>query len=496
MPTDDEVIANVIFLDAADEVASIRTKLTTISGPFAAIVVPLENRSLRSPVAIRLVARMGGDLALNLAVVSGDVTVRHLASEEGLLVFRTVKGYTDYVRRHSAALGKIGTLIYDLRLRADRTFGLLLLTMVVVLGGGMAYTAVPGATVTLVPISEQVNDVIVVKADPATTKVNYDARQIPARVVYLPLDTTAQVPTSGKKQMPNAKSEGQVTFTNRTNEEIKIPGGTIVRTQDNVRFTTTAEVSVKAGQGSTVRADIIASEPGEKGNLDRGRISKIEGTLDAKAVVFNEEPTSGGGAREVAVVTATDRERVRAAAMEKLKKDAMTALDAQRKPEERLPDKAITFTVLEETYDRKEGEQARALNLKMTARAGGILFSDKDINDLISRVWQPKTRPGYYLPLGAYQIQNPEVLKVEGEAISLVVTVEGTAISRINEDLVRENVRWKTVAEARAYLVQSLNLAKEPNIQIVPDWAGRALRVDVVIDGNWKNQSKPDQGGR
>ncbi|MCL5959113.1 MAG: baseplate J/gp47 family protein [Chloroflexi bacterium] len=516
MPTDDQLIEQVVFLDADDEVASIRTKLTTISGNRAAIVVPLENRSLRSVVAVRLVARMADDLALNLAVVSGDVTVRRLASEEGLLVFRTVKGYKDYVRRQSAALGKIGTALYDLRLRAGRTFGVVLFSIVLVLGGGMAYAVIPGATITLVPVSEKVSDVIVMKADPQVTKLDPNGRQIPARAIYVLLEASAQVPTTGRQQTPNAKSEGQVTFTNRSGEEINVPGGTIVRTADNIRFTTTGDVTVRSGQGSTAKIEIIATEPGTRGNVERGKISKIEGALDAKLVAFNEEPTTGGGAREVAVITAADKERAKAAAMEKLNKDATTKLEAERKRGERLPEKSVSFTVLEEVYDRKEGEQAKVLNLKVSARAGGILIGDKDVNDLVASVWQPRVRPGYYVPPGAYRVDPPQVTKIDGEVLSFVVTVEGSAVARINENVVRENVRWKTADEARAYLVQSLNLAKEPKIDIKPDWAKRALRVDVIIEGDWKNppknvpktepktesktqsktQSKTDQGGR
>lgn len=496
MPTDDELIAQVVFLDANDDVASIRAKLTTIPGNQAAIVVPLENRSLRSPVAARLVARMAEDMALDLAVVSGDVAVRRLISDEGLLVFRTVNGYKAHIKRQSAALGRLGAVLYDLRMRADRTFGVILLLALIAVGGGAAYTLIPEARVALEPVSEQVSDVIVMKADPTVKKVNYESHVIPSRMVYIPVEASVQVPTSGKKQMPNAKAEGQVTFTNRTADVVVIPEGTVVRTVDNVRFLTTSEVKLNAGQGSTVRADVIAAEPGARGNLDRGKISKVEGELDAKVAVFNEEAISGGGAREVEVVTASDRERARTALMDKLNKDALAKLEAERKPEERLPAQAINFTILEETYDKREGEQGKTLNLKMSARAAGTMFSDKDVRDLVAQVWQPKTRPGYQVPPGAYEILPAEVLKVDGEVINFVVRVQGWAVARVSEDLVRENVRWKTVDEAHSYLIQSLNLAKDPKIEIKPGWATRALRVNVVVEGAWKNASMAGQGGQ
>ncbi len=480
----------IIFLDRFDEVASVKTKLEGVRSDQAAIVVPIENRALRSPIAVRLVVRQAESLALKLGLISGDATVRRLFHNEGIPAFRTVKGYRDYVARQSRPLTRLSALAQSLRERTDRTVGLVVLAALVVLGIAMAYALIPVEKVVLVPVSEPVSDVIVVKADPTTKTVNYDARQIPARVINLPMESSIQVPVTGKKAMPNARAEGQVTLTNRTAGPVKVPAGTILYTPDNIKFVISQETTVPGPTGAGAKVDVVAVDPGDKGNVDRGKISKIEGALDQQLAAFNEEPTTGGGAVEASVVSAQDKERARASLIDKMSKEAFPKLDSQRAENESLPPHSITFTVLEEVYDKKEGDQAKMLNLKISGRARGTIFSGPDVNTLVDRVWQPKTRAGFSVPPKGYKILPPEIIKAEDGAITFVVRVEGVAVAEMNLDRIRENVRWKTEPEAKAYLARNLSLAKEPKVTIEPGWASRALRVHIVVEGDWLKDKK------
>lgn len=475
----------IVFLDRFDEVASIRSKLEAVRGDHAAIVVPVGNRALHSPIAVRLVVRQAENLALKLGIVSSDATVRRLFREEGIPAFRTVKAYRDYVARQSAPLTRLSSVAQVVRTRIDRTAGVIILILLLGLGGLMAYALLPIAIVEVAPVTESVGDAIVIKADPTVKALNVETKQIPARAINIPLESSIQVPTTGRKLMPNARAEGQVTLTNRAAGPVRVPEGTIVRTSDNVRFVITQEVTVPAGSVSATRVDVTAIDPGERGNVDRGKINKIEGPLDQRLAVFNEEPITGGGAREVPIVLAEDKEKAKAALVERMQKEAISKLEAQRRESESLPPHSVSFTVLEEVYDKKEGDQAKVLNLKIVGRASGLIFDGRDVNELIKRVWQPRTRSGYTVPPNTYKVYPPEIVKVDAGVVTFVVRVEGVAVAQINESRIQENVRWKTASEAKLYLVQTLSLAKEPKVTIEPGWASRALRVKVLIAGDW-----------
>lgn len=480
----DRLEEQIIFLDRFDEVASIRTKLETARGGYAALVVPVENHSLHSPIAVRLIVRQAESLALRLGVISSDATVRRLFRDEGLPAFRTVKAYREWVARQSAPFTRLSSILNAVRVRFDRTAGALVLILIVALGGAMVYVLLPSTTVTISPVTEPVSEAIVLKADPAIKAINIEAKQIPARAVNIPLEGSIQVPTTGKKPMPNARAVGQVTLTNRTTSPIVVRSGTIVKTPDNVRFVIVQETTLAPGATST-KIDIVAVDPGAQANVERGRISKAEDILDQQLAVFNEEPTIGGGASEIPIVTAEDREKARAGLVEKMRRDALTKLEEQRQQGESLPPHSVSFVVLEETYDKKEGDQARVLNLNISGRASGTLFNGQDVNEFIRRAWQPKVREGYFIPADGYQVFPPEIVKAEAGAVTFIVRVEGVAVAQANETRIQENVRWKTADEAKKYLMQTFSLAKEPKVTIDPGWASRALRVRVVIETDW-----------
>lgn len=477
----------IVFLDRFDEVASIRAKLDAVRGEYVGVVVPVENRSLHSSISVRLVVRHADNSALRIGVISSDATVRRLFREEGVPVFRNVKSYQDYVARQSKRLTRLGAAFRSLQARLDRTAGLFVVLVLLALGGLVAYALLPSVTVYLAPVSEPVSDVIVIKADPAAKTLNTETKEIPARAVNIALEASIQVPTTGKRVLPNARAEGTVTLTNRTPGAITVPAGTLVRTPENVRFVIGQEVVVPPGSSAGPKVEVIAMDPGAQGNVERGKINKFEGPLDQQLSVFNEEPITGGGSREVPVVLAEDRDKARESLVERMTKDATKKLEDQRREDESLPVHSVSFTVLEEVYDKKEGDQARVLNLKITGRAAGTIFDGKDVNELIQRVWQPRIRAGYTVPTGAYRVFPPEVIKVEAGVVTFVVKIEGVAVAQINEGRVQDNVRWRTEQEAKTYLLQTLTLVRDPRVVFEPEWASRALRVRVVIEGDWAN---------
>jgi hypothetical protein len=482
----------IVFLDRFDEVASIRAKLDAVRGEYVGVVIPVENRSLHSSIAVRLVVRHADNSALRIGVISSDATVRRLFREEGIPVFRNVKAYRDYVARQSKRLTRVSSALRALHVRLDKTASLLVVVILFALVGATAYALVPSLTVYVSPVSEPVNDVLVIRADPSVKAIDTKSKLIPARAVAIQLESSIQVPTTGKKTLPNARAEGTVTVTNRTSSAITIPAGTILRTTENVRFVIGQEVLLAPGPSVGTKIDVIALEPGDQGNVDRGKINKFDGPLDQQISVFNEEPIAGGGSREVPVVLAEDKDLAREGLVDKMTKEAIKKLEDQRNREnESLPPHSVSFTVLEEVFDKKEGDQARVLNLKITGRASGTMFDGRDVNELVRLAWQPTIRSGYVVPPGAYNIYPPEVIKVESPAVTFVVKVEGITIAQINENRVRDNVRWRTESEARAYLLQTLNLSREPRVVFDPSWASRALRVRVVIEGDWARASAP-----
>lgn len=471
----------IVLLDKYDDTASVKTKLQALKPGPAAIVIPEDNRALRGPIAMRVLRRQAIDSALDLAVISESPAIRHSAQQQGFAVYGSLRGYRRSLERKPSSarslagpLGALGRGI-GLTTTAVLVAGLSLVALAAV------YLLLPRTTVVLVPVAQKVQEHLEIVVDPDTKAINYETRTVPGRVVYVRAAGSEQIQVTGRKETANAKAEGQVTLANRTDKEVVVPRGTIAKTSGGERFTIVDDVKLAPGPQGQARVGIIAVEPGARGNVGRLEINRLEGALESQVSVMNEQPTTGGGSRTVEVVTEQDRAAARDALRPKLEAEVMRKLEAERQRQEMLAPESTRVTVLKEEYDKEVDQQAKVLNLDMELRANGTFYNPADVEAVV-KDWKPRLRPGFYLRAETTKASEPKVIEAEGGTIRIGVDVEGVVSSRISEDRVRDNVRWKSVEEARKYLNSSLILAREPEIRTEPGWAGRALRVHVVVE--------------
>jgi hypothetical protein len=428
---------------------------------------------------MRVLRRQAGDSALDLAVVSSSPAIRHAADQAGFPVYGSLQSYERALSRAQSASHRTrGSLA-----RAGRGashFGTL-----GVIGGitfvalAAIYLMLPQATITLVPVTQTLQEKIEIQADPNAKTVDVEKRIVPARVVYVQSEGTDQVTTSGKQASTNSKAQGQVTFTNRTDKEVTVPRGTVVRTSNNVGFTTLDDVKLGAGSQASGRTNIAALEAGSQGNVERGAINKADGDINKQVGVFNEQPTTGGGSKEVETVTDQDKAALKDTLTKRLQADVLRKLEAERQRHETLSPESIRIVTLKEDYDQNVGGQSKVLNLSMQLRANGTFYNMADVEQVI-KAWSPRLKPGYYLRPDTIKASEPRIVNAEGGTARIEVNVEGVVASRINEDRVTEGVRWKSVDEIKRYL-NTLVLAKDPEIVIQPGWASKAIRVQIIV---------------
>lgn len=477
----------VVFLDSNDDVASVRSKLHSLKPGRAAIVVPEDNRALRGPIAMRVLRRQALDSALDLAVISESPAIRHSAQQQGFTVYGSLRSYRRSLERQPSPSKKVKGPLGAIGRGAGLTASMALIASLSVLALAALYLLLPRTTVVLVPVSQKVQERLEILADPDVKTVNYDKRVVPARVVYVRALGSEQIHVTGRKALANTKAEGQVTLTNRTESEVVVPRGTIARTAGGERFSILDNVKLAPGNQGIARVGVVAVEAGSRGNVDRGQITWLEGVLEFQVSVFNEQPTSGGGSREVEVVSEQDRAKVKEVLQRRLEEEVLRKLEAERLRHESLAPESIRVVTLKEDYDKDVGQQSRVLNLEMELRANGTMFNLADV-DAVVKAWSPRLKPGYYLVKETVKASEPKVVEAEGGTARIAVDIEGVVSSRINEDRVREGVRWKTVEEARRYLSNAYILARDPEVKIDPGWAARAIRVQVIV-------SNPDATG-
>ena len=475
-------MTNVVFADEQDDIASLRTKLEGVGDPKVAVVVPRGNRALVSPIAIRLLQRQAESMALDVSLVSADPVLRRIAREEGLRVFGSARAYQRTVERQPGALDHARVALGEALAHASSVATTAAVLAVVALAVGLVYVFLPSATVTVAPRAEVISAKVPVVADPGAQTVDLEAGRIPARVVYLLVEASDQMPTREGRTSDDERAVGIVTFVNRNAAETVVPKGTLVSTPEGIGFRTDAEVRLAPGLGNTGQTRVVAVNPGPSGNVPKERITRIEGLLASYVMLQNEEPTAGGGAQATPAVTADDQSRLETRVLEKAKEEALAKLATLPQGREMLVKESLEFTPLEVSFDHSVGQEAKTLGVQIKARAAATIANQDDVEEVARHKWTPTPRPGFQIAPDGIRMLPPEVTKVEGRVVTLAASLEATTLAQINVARVQQYVRWRRPAEASAELSRIYDLARPTTIRIDPGWAERAYRVRVVVD--------------
>jgi len=346
---------------------------------------------------------------------------------------------------------------------------------------------VPSARVKLSPIRETLNETVTVTIDPGVRKVNYAEAVVPARKVRIEITGKGSIPTTAKKDVPDAKATGTVVFINKTNQEVVIPMGTVVGTSTgvNIRFTTVETATLPPAYQSRAEVGIVAVDPGPMGNVGAYLINKVEGALALQVQVLNPNPTSGGTVKQVNVVTKADKDRLKSIVLQKLHQQAYQAFLEKLPDDVLLIPQTITIIPVGESYDRFVDEVADELNLELKAVALALTVEKGKLRSLVAYLVQDKVPQGYELVEEKLGFEIVEARSNEEGGYIVNLRAMGPLLAQIDVGLVRDGLRGLPLEKAVEKL-QDLPLREEPQVEVSPDWFGRMpwlpFRISVELE--------------
>ena len=153
----------LIFLDADDDLGTVRAKLESSPAEEVFLVIPRRAATLRTPLEYRILARIAHELSTDVTIVSSDAGRRQLARSEGM---RTRRGYGS-VRHLAEAAGAprrwhVGIPDW---LPMPSLAAILVLGLVAALVAGFLLLALPVMRVTVSPATESVQRDVEVTVD-------------------------------------------------------------------------------------------------------------------------------------------------------------------------------------------------------------------------------------------------------------------------------------------------------------------------------------------
>jgi hypothetical protein len=512
----------LIYLEADDEVTTVVRRIREADGERVVLVVPGRSRATSSAVALRLLARVGEEAGVAIAV-SGDALTRSLAAEAGLETYASVDDARNAVpatapesaaRRASIHVVR-GTTADDTapiqavvtpapepiddttqvrplpartptarRRRALPAAGILALLLALVVGGGVLGAVVlPAATIEVTPRTEPIGP------------VEYEIDLADAERVAGTAEATATVTATGTYTAQVAAT-GVVVLYNFNSFPVRVEQGTFVAAGEQA-FATDVAIVVPAGSltadGRILAGDepvgVTAAAIGEAANVAAGAIDTVvnPGTAamlrgfsnNSSRLVENPEPTAGGldttgpeiNQADVDAAVAGLRDALAAQVAEALGSTAgLVWADAVAAPEPVIEgldglvgtrDQPAVEIGGSLAYDRLSVERATIIE-----RAEEQLAADPSAMP-----------PGHDLLPAATQV-TIGAPRVEGDLLMVAVSVTGASAPRADPDGVLERVRGRSHAEA----VAALGDLGEVSVELWPDWVTSVPQFDWRID--------------
>jgi hypothetical protein len=467
----------LVFLDADDDLGTIRSKLESSSAEEIFLVIPRRSPVLRTPLEFRILARIANEMSSETVLVTDDPARRRLANQEG---FRTRRGLRTlkhlligpdqspprFVLPDWVPLPTLGSFF--------SIVGLALIAGVIVFG------FYPQMHVTLVPQTRTVNQTVDVTVDPDAKAADAASATLPATVMSVPVEVSGNVQIPSDRTVGSDKAHGEVIINSQRSSATTLPKGTVVRVDGGPKFTTDQDVNVPPRV--PVRVGVTAVDAGTVGNVAAGEISTFDGNGFDQLQVTNQRPTTGGTDRQAKVVSDDDRKALDAQLRKDARDKGFAQLQQKAGPEQTLPEMSLVVDPGNETFDQEVGAESDQLTGRLTTTVSGTVFQNLAYNDLVGKVLLQKS--GGDWQLGApVKVETPGVLKVDGHKVMLRSDASGLLQSAVDADGVRRALMGSSVQDARAYLTRLSGLAEAPSVIITPTWAPRAFRIDVNVQG-------------
>lgn len=176
-----------------------------------------------------------------------------------------------------------------------------------------------------------------------------------------------------------------------------------------------------------------------------------------------------------------DRARSNEALVQHLQARGLNELGPGVRQSESLIPHSLRVRVDSVDYDETVDAQTEQLKGTAYGTATGIAFANRDLNSLVEQQWRGSPPRGYRALAGELQLSPPVVLETGPAEARLRVQVSGQAERVLDLDKLVQGLRETRVEEAKARLARLERPLRLESLQMWPEWAPIAHRVEVRL---------------
>jgi len=483
----------IVQLEPQDDLASVSDKLAWAQASRVVLVWPDRSRVLRKRLDLVLLLRQAARRGVQIGLVTRDPVVLERAAELGIPMFRSSTRLPENAW-HAAPIAapllpprptERPTTVPTATARPRVLPGWLRLSLMLMVGLALSAALamiVPSATIILSPeVRDQATEMLFT-LDPQAETPTADG-YVPARQVTKQLSGSTRIATTGQTQVADRPASGNVTLTNLTDESVLIPAGTGVLPsgRPDLRFETTADLSLPAGQGATDTIGVIASRPGSAGNLPPETLNAIDGPLGLRAAVSQPLSLTGGSEAGRPAVASADQATALRQLTEQLLAEAATSIESSLETGDVLAPASLRVVRTEtQAFDREIGAAADSVGLDLALEIAALVYQPQDLESAASLAVAERRPPGAgIVPQSLIvTLTNPDSARPD----TLKAKVEQQVFTPVADAQARQLARGLRLEQAVARLSSLPGLAAAPRIQTTPAWWPIVPWLEVRID--------------
>lgn len=372
----------------------------------------------------------------------------------------------------------------------------------------------PSADVTVNIESETETNQLTLKASQEADEVDLEKKIIPLTVEEVTKSDVRKADATGKLTL-GSPAKGRVTVGNFSIVTTKkFPAGTTITSvsgqNTGLEFTLDTEVSVpKASTSGAIRTagqagvNVTAKKIGSEGNLPASTEFQV-GNEDIGTVNgINDLALSGGESKQVTAVSEEDRKKLREDLLEELSKKAKEDLESKLEGA-KVPEGGLKTEVVEESFDKAAGEEAKEVSLTMKVKATAKLFQEEDLKKLMIESISPSVPEGLVVDEDKSTVEA-ELFETEGEAdIELLGKIDAVLVPDIAEDSLRSTLSGRSFGSAASYLQSQENISgfeieiKPAIFRLFKFMPFNGSRINIVInsqeDSSVDSEAEEEEG--
>ncbi|MBI4097872.1 MAG: baseplate J/gp47 family protein [Candidatus Levybacteria bacterium] len=316
---------------------------------------------------------------------------------------------------------------------------------------------------------------------------------ISAQFITVSEDGKKSTGTTGKKEVGD-KAKGTVTMFNSNTTGATIPTGTVITSQNDLKFVTDKAVTVASASGDIFsgtdpgKADIgvTAEKFGTNYNLPSNTKFSVEGSSSIAAK--NDKPFAGGTKKEVKVVSKKDQDKLVSDLQKQLESEAKEDIKKKAEGGSVVLPNFISVEFDKKSFSKDVDDEANEVSLTATINYKGVSYKNEDI---LAFAKDKLEGSNGNLKVDEESIEASATdLKEKGKEASAKLKIKARLVPKLDEKELAKEVSGKSRSDAIEILnkideVSGVDIKVFPPIPLLPDRLPFSSgKIKIVINKN------------